>query len=63
MASVAASDHTHHLPGYTFLETIYRGIRTTVYRAVKIATQQPVMVKVLSQEYPSFTGLVQFRNQ
>ncbi|NEO83867.1 MAG: AAA family ATPase [Spirulina sp. SIO3F2] len=51
------------LPDYTFVETIYQGTRTTVYRALATATQQPVVIKVLSQDYPSFGDLVQFRNQ
>ena len=51
------------IPGYTFVEAIYQGTRTMVYRAVEAATQQPVVIKVQSQEYPSFAELVQFRNQ
>ncbi|MEM9806358.1 MAG: AAA family ATPase [Cyanobacteria bacterium P01_D01_bin.56] len=51
------------LPGYVFVDTIYQGSRTRVYRAVARATQQPVVIKVLAQEYPSFRELVQFRNQ
>ena len=51
------------LPGYTFVEFLYQGNRTTVYRAIATATQQPVVIKVLSQDYPSFSELVQFRNQ
>lgn len=51
------------LPEYTFLERIYQGTRTTVYRARAATTQQLVVVKVLSQAYPSFGQLVQFRNQ
>ncbi|NER81578.1 MAG: AAA family ATPase, partial [Leptolyngbya sp. SIO1D8] len=53
----------HQLSNYTLVETIYQGIRTTVYRAVEKATQQFVVIKVLSQEYPNFSELVQFRNQ
>ncbi|MEM9121120.1 MAG: AAA family ATPase [Cyanobacteria bacterium P01_F01_bin.56] len=52
-----------HLPDYTFVETIYQGGRTAVHRALVTATQQPVVIKVLSEEYPSFAELVQFRNQ
>ncbi|MEO1592656.1 MAG: protein kinase, partial [Cyanobacteria bacterium J06632_22] len=51
------------LPGYTLTETLYQGARTTVYRAIEIATQRSVVIKVLSQNYPSFADLVQFRNQ
>ncbi len=52
-----------HLSGYTLVECIYQGTRTTVYRAVGTATQQSVVVKILAQEYPNFSELVQFRNQ
>ena len=51
------------LPGYTLGEILYQGSRTTVYRALATSTQQPVVLKVLSEEYPSFAELVQFRNQ
>lgn len=51
------------LRGYTFGKCIYQGTRTTVYRAVETATQHPVVVKILAQEYPSFGELVQFSNQ
>ncbi|MBD2496013.1 AAA family ATPase [Nostoc sp. FACHB-280] len=49
--------------GYQFLEQIYGGKRTIVYRAVQRDTQRPVVIKVLHQDYPSFSELVQFRNQ
>ncbi|AFY38081.1 multi-sensor signal transduction multi-kinase [[Leptolyngbya] sp. PCC 7376] len=63
MTSVFNQAITQKLPGYTFVKTIYRGTRTTVYKAVADGTQQPVAIKVLSHEYPSFAELVQFRNQ
>ncbi|MEO0986155.1 MAG: ATP-binding sensor histidine kinase [Cyanobacteria bacterium J06639_14] len=53
----------HQLPNYTVVATIYQGTYTTVYRAVETTTQQPVVIKVQSQKYPSFAELVQFRNQ
>ncbi|NEQ51457.1 MAG: AAA family ATPase, partial [Leptolyngbya sp. SIO3F4] len=53
----------HKLIGYSFAKPIYQGARTTVYRAVKTATQQSVVLKVLTKKYPSFSELVQFRNQ
>ncbi len=49
--------------GYRVVEQLYVGSRTTVYRAVQASTQQPVVIKVLRQEHPSFSELVQFRNQ
>ncbi|MBD2598129.1 AAA family ATPase [Nostoc spongiaeforme FACHB-130] len=51
------------LSGYQILEQIYRGTRTIVYRAVQTETKRPVVIKVLHQDYPSFSELVQFRNQ
>lgn len=49
--------------GYSITEQLYIGSRTAVYRAVQRATQRPVVIKVLQREYPSFSELVQFRNQ
>jgi len=51
------------IPGYTLVEQLYLGSRTAVYRAVRTAQQQLVVIKVLRHEYPSFSELVQFRNQ
>jgi serine/threonine protein kinase len=51
------------LPGYHLLDCLHQGSRTAVYRARHTATERPVVVKVLAEEYPSFTKLVQFRNQ
>ncbi|MFE4105805.1 trifunctional serine/threonine-protein kinase/ATP-binding protein/sensor histidine kinase [Almyronema epifaneia] len=51
------------LAGYTVVEQIYEGSRTLVYRAVQPDTQCPVVIKVLRNEHPSFSELVQFRNQ
>jgi serine/threonine protein kinase len=48
---------------YDIVEQIYEGSRTVVYRAVQPANQQPVVIKVLRSEHPSFSELVQFRNQ
>ncbi|TAG96473.1 MAG: GAF domain-containing protein [Oscillatoriales cyanobacterium] len=51
------------IDGYTIVEQLYLGSRTAVYRAIEIAQQRPVVIKVLRREYPSFGELVQFRNQ
>lgn len=51
------------LPGYTSGEVVYQGTRTVVYRAVQTAQQQPVVIKALRHDCPSFRELVQFRNQ
>ena len=49
--------------GYHITEQLYLGSRTAVYRAVQIEQQRPVVIKVMRREYPSFSELVQFRNQ
>src|SRR6476661_2389240 len=51
------------LTGYQILDRIYSGTRTLVYRAFRTGDKQPVAIKVLRNEYPSFSELVQFRNQ
>lgn len=51
------------LQGYQLLESIYSGAKTLVYRGERLADQQPVIIKLLRAEYPSFTELVRFRNQ
>jgi predicted ATPase/signal transduction histidine kinase len=51
------------LTGYQTLDRIYSGTRTLVYRGFRTRDKQPVAIKVLRSEYPSFSELVQFRNQ
>ncbi|MBD1813869.1 trifunctional serine/threonine-protein kinase/ATP-binding protein/sensor histidine kinase [Microcoleus vaginatus DQ-U2] len=51
------------LTGYQILDRIYSGNRTLVYRAFRTGDKQPVAIKVLQSQYPSFSELVQFRNQ
>ncbi|MEG4811423.1 AAA family ATPase [Microcoleus sp. F8-D3] len=51
------------LTGYQILDRIYSGTRTLVYRGFRTADKQPVAIKVLRSQYPSFSELVQFRNQ
>ncbi|MBF2083206.1 AAA family ATPase [Thermoleptolyngbya sp. C42_A2020_037] len=55
--------HAPTIKGYTLVEHLYLGSRTAVYRAVQTSSQQPVVIKVLRREYPTFSELVQFRNQ
>ena len=52
-----------NLPGYHLCETLYQGTRTLVYRGTRDTDSQPVIIKFLRNEYPSFSELVQFRNQ
>ena len=51
------------LPGYRITEQLYAGSRTLVYRGVRESDRTPVVIKLLRNEYPSFTEQVQFRNQ
>jgi PAS domain S-box-containing protein len=51
------------LSGYTIGTKLYEGTRTRVYRGTRTADGCCVVIKLLRQEYPSFSELVQFRNQ
>ncbi|MEH2206093.1 MAG: ATP-binding sensor histidine kinase [Nostoc sp.] len=51
------------IPGYQVSEELYNGSRTLVYRAVRETDQQPVVIKLLKNPYPSFIELLSFRNQ
>ncbi|MBT9316342.1 trifunctional serine/threonine-protein kinase/ATP-binding protein/sensor histidine kinase [Leptothoe spongobia] len=62
LISIAPSSLTK-LSGYTLIEKVYEGIKTVVYRAIQDEQQCPVVIKALRQDYPSFSELVQFRNQ
>ncbi|MFN6572638.1 AAA family ATPase [Dendronalium sp. ChiSLP03b] len=59
----AKVNRTVRLAGYQITEQIYSGSRTVVYRAIRECDRQPVVIKLLKREYPSFSELVQFRNQ
>ncbi|MEH1790427.1 MAG: AAA family ATPase [Nostoc sp.] len=52
-----------NIPGYRLSEKLYNGSRTLVYRAVREIDLLPVIIKLLLNPYPSFSELVQFRNQ
>ncbi|BBD58873.1 two-component hybrid sensor and regulator [Nostoc sp. HK-01] len=49
--------------GYQISSQLYAGSRTRVYRAIRQVDQLPVVIKLLTSEYPSFQELLQFRNQ
>jgi PAS domain S-box-containing protein len=59
----AAVDGPNAIAGYHLLEQLYCGSRTLVYRAIREADELPVVIKLLQKEYPSFSELLQFRNQ
>ncbi|MEH1783933.1 MAG: AAA family ATPase [Nostoc sp.] len=52
-----------HIPGYKVSEELYNGSRTLVYRGYREINSLPVVIKLLKNPYPSFSELVQFRNQ
>ncbi|NET48432.1 MAG: AAA family ATPase, partial [Merismopedia sp. SIO2A8] len=51
------------IPNYRLTEQLHEGSRTLVYRGRSLTDDQPVVIKLLKGEYPSFKELVQFRNQ
>ncbi|MEO1402088.1 MAG: AAA family ATPase [Cyanobacteria bacterium J06635_1] len=51
------------LTGYQVVELIYSGSKTLIYRGHRLSDRQPVLIKLLKAEYPSFSELVRFRNQ
>ncbi|MEG4444399.1 AAA family ATPase [Microcoleus sp. AT9_B5] len=53
----------YQILNYQILETVYSGSRTLVYRAIRTSDRLPVVIKLLKNEYPTFSELVQFRNQ
>ena len=59
----AKLDGSVRIAGYQIRERLYSGSRTQVYRAVRERDRQPVIIKLLKREYPSFSELVQFRHQ
>ncbi|MEH2448806.1 MAG: AAA family ATPase [Nostoc sp.] len=59
----AKLDGSVRVAGYQIRERLYSSSRTQVYRAIRECDRQPVIIKLLKGEYPSFSELVQFRNQ
>ncbi|MHC5822576.1 MAG: serine/threonine protein kinase, partial [Nostoc sp.] len=51
------------ISGYHVSEELYNGSRTLVYRANRETDQKSVVIKLMKTAYPSFSELVQFRNQ
>jgi predicted ATPase/signal transduction histidine kinase/GAF domain-containing protein len=54
-----------HLPGYELLEKIHHHSKSIVYRATQkvVSGTRPVIIKLLSAEYPSSQDLINFRHQ
>jgi len=51
------------LTGYEFNQQLYDGAKSQVYRAVRIADQTRVVIKLFKDNHPSFKTLTQFRHQ
>ncbi|MGP1386071.1 MAG: EAL domain-containing protein [Thainema sp.] len=51
------------LPGYRIFEQLHAGLKSVVYRGECVSNSQVVAIKILRNERPSFSDLVQFRNQ
>ncbi|MBD1830427.1 trifunctional serine/threonine-protein kinase/ATP-binding protein/sensor histidine kinase [Microcoleus vaginatus GB1-A2] len=49
--------------GYHINEQIYVGNRTLVYRGLRTSNGEPVVIKLLRNDFPKFNELVHFRNQ
>ncbi len=51
------------LPGYTIAETIYEGDRTVVCRGIRERDRQPVILKMIKDEYPNIEEITRFRRE
>ncbi|MEH1878015.1 MULTISPECIES: hypothetical protein [unclassified Nostoc] len=51
------------ISGYHVSKKLYNGSRTLVYRANREIDQKSVVIKLMKTAYPSFSELIQFRNQ
>ncbi|MBD2211098.1 AAA family ATPase [Nostoc linckia FACHB-104] len=60
---IAGLDLECRILGYRVLEQLHFSSRTIVYRGIQVTNQQPVIIKYLKSDYPSFHELLQFRNQ
>ena len=49
--------------GYQVSEQLYQSPHTIVYRGQNNSNHQPVIIKLMRSEHPSFRELIQFRNQ
>ncbi|MEH2049758.1 AAA family ATPase [Nostoc sp.] len=56
-------DWTVVMEGYQVVEQLYFSSRTIVYRGIRDIDLRPVIIKYLKRDYPSFSELLQFRNQ
>ena len=51
------------LPGYKFSQELSSGIKTTIYRGIRVADQKPTIAKVLTPEYPPLEEIARLRSE
>ncbi len=56
------AEGTIKISGYSIQKQIHVGLRTLVYKGIYESGQKPVVIKLLPNEYPSFSEMVQFCN-
>ena len=61
--TIDPTPETVALSGYRLIKTLYQGAKTVVYRGIRLADEQAVVIKILRQKNPTFHELLQFRNQ
>jgi PAS domain S-box-containing protein len=61
--NMVMNNKTVAITGYLPTEQLYAGTRTLVYRCIRESDQKPVVIKLMRNEYPTFSEIVQFRNQ
>ena len=52
-----------NIPGYDRLLKVYESLKSAVFRASRQDDTQPVVLKVLKNEYPSFEELTQYKQE
>jgi predicted ATPase/GAF domain-containing protein len=63
LPTLPTPDLSPEISGYTLVDQLYLGSSTAVYQAIHNAQQRKVVIKVLRKTCPSFSELLQFRNQ
>lgn len=51
------------IPGYRLTEVIHEGIKTIIYRGIFLANKEPVILKVLKEEYPSLDAIARLKHE
>ena len=51
------------LPNYQVTEQIYESINSTIYRGIRNGDNQPVILKMLKQNYPTQAELTRYQQE